>query len=347
MVGKGLFALRAEMPLNECQGMIMLPYRLLLHRIGFVSRMLILVVVSNGMAQEPKVSTPIDPPWSLKKESGKLILKERNQTIAVFHYQDPKCLRPFFSQATTVTGKQVTRNYPPVSGLDSEDHASMHGGIWLGFGDINSEDFWRNKGRIAHKRFLKEPSASASGITFQCEDDLIDSKGSSIGSIQQSYSLSRLELGYCLVWTATLKADTVPLVLGDQEEMGLGVRVATELTEKNGGVITSSQGAKSAQETWGKIAEWVDYSRVKDGRRIGVVLIPDAENFKPSWFHNRDYGLMVANSFGNKAFTGGIPSVVRIEANQSLTLRYRIYWYECAAEEKVPIDRITKLGGLE
>jgi hypothetical protein len=74
------------------------------------------------------------------------------------------------------------------------------------------------------------------------------------------------------------------------------------------------------------------------------LLVPDAGNFKPSWFHNRDYGLMVANSFGNKAFTQGAPSAVRIEANQSLKLRYRIYWYECGAQDKLPIQRIVKLG---
>jgi uncharacterized protein YcfL len=53
---------------------------------------------------------------------------------------------------------------------------------------------------------------------------------------------------------------------------------------------------------------------------------------------------MVANSFGNKAFTQGAPSAVRIEADQSLKLRYRIYWYECGAQDKLPIQRIAKLG---
>lgn len=313
-------------------------------RIQFAFWILFLACFAGALGQETDLDVGSQSPWAIQKDTGKLILKERNQPIVIFHYQDQQCLRPFFSQARTVTGRQVTRNYPPLVGLDPDDHANMHGGIWLGFGDINSEDFWRNKARIVHKQFSKEPAVSAAGIAFESQDDLIDSKGNSIGSIQQSYQLTRLELGYCLVWTATLKAGSMPLVLGDQEEMGLGVRVATDLTEKNGGVIASSHGTTGAKATWGKTADWVDYSKVSDGRRIGVLLVPDAGNFKPSWFHNRDYGLMVANSFGNKAFTQGAPSAVRIEADQSLKLRYRIYWYECGAQDKLPIQRIAMLG---
>lgn len=32
--------------------------------------------------------------------------------------------------------------------------------------------------------------------------------------------------------------------------------------------------------------------------------MPALGNFRPSWFHTRDYGLMVANAFAKKAMTG-------------------------------------------
>ncbi|MFM8261599.1 MAG: DUF6807 family protein [Pirellula sp.] len=297
--------------------------------------------ITQGLGQAPGASNSISVAWSIQQQPGRLILKERDQPIAVFHYQNDQCLRPFFSDATTVTGLRATRNFPPVSGVDPDDHASMHGGIWLAFGDINGEDFWRNKGRIEHQRFLKSPTASANGIAFTSDDALIDSKGTTIGTIEQSYSLSRIDLGYCLVWNAIIKAGAKPLILGDQEEMGLGVRVATNMTEKNGGQILSSDGKTTAKATWGKMAAWVDYSKTTDTKRIGVVLMPDPANFKPSWFHNRDYGLMVANSFGNKSFTQGEPSAIVIDANGSLKLKYAIYWYEASANEPRPIERIS------
>ncbi|MFM8401684.1 MAG: DUF6807 family protein, partial [Pirellula sp.] len=202
--------------------------------------------ITQGLGQAPGASNSISVAWSIQQQPGRLILKERDQPIAVFHYQNDQCLRPFFSDATTVTGLRATRNFPPVSGVDPDDQASMHGGIWLAFGDINGEDFWRNKGRIEHQRFLKSPTASANGIAFTSDDALIDSKGTTIGTIEQSYSLSRIDLGYCLVWNAIIKAGSKPLILGDQEEMGLGVRVATNMTEKNGGQILSSDGKTTA-----------------------------------------------------------------------------------------------------
>lgn len=41
------------------------------------------------------------------------------------------------------------------------------------------------------------------------------------------------------------------LAFGDQEAMGFGTRVATALTGKNGGSITSSAGLTTAKDTWG------------------------------------------------------------------------------------------------
>jgi hypothetical protein len=234
----------------------------------------------------------------------------------------------------------VTRNHPPIPGVDPDDHADMHCGIWLGFGDIDGHDFWRNKARIRHRRFLSEPTLEADRIGISSEDELIDPQGKSIGSLEQTYRLTRIDSGCLLVWQGVFKAGSEPLVFGDQEEMGLGVRVATSMTEKNGGRILSSDGKTGAKETWGKKAQWIDYSKTLDRKRTGILLMPDPNNLQSSWFHNRDYGLMVANCFGNQAFTGGKPSVIRIEPNRSMTLRYGIYWYESAVEEDLPIEKI-------
>jgi uncharacterized protein YcfL len=50
---------------------------------------------------------------------------------------------------------------------------------------------------------------------------------------------------------------------------------------------------------------------------------------------------MVANSFGNQAFTQGEPSAIVIKANESLQLKYAIYWYESSTSESLPIERIA------
>jgi len=294
--------------------------------------------IGPSAAQERSLERSAGQDWTIEKSDGRLVFRDGKQQIAVFHYRDSECLRPFFSEVRTFSGQSITRNYPPVTGVDPDDHASMHGGIWLAFGDINGEDFWRNKGQIQHRRFIQEPVANAEGISFACEDALIDSMGKAIGMIDQSYRIRRIRFGYALDWTAMIRANSGPLALGDQEEMGLGVRVSTSMTEKNGGKIQSSTGAISAKQTWGKIAAWSDYSKLTDGKRLGVLLQPHENNIKPSWFHNRDYGLMVANCFGSKSFTGGEPSSIKIAAGETLKIAYRVFWYECEATDEPPID---------
>ena len=106
--------------------------------------------------------------------------------------------------------------------------------------------------------------------------------------------------------------------------MGLGVRVATNMTANNGGVITSSDGRKNEKQVWGRQADWCDYS----GEGVGVMVMPDPQNFRRSWFHARDYGLLVANPFGRQAFTKGESSRVVVKKGETLTLRFAVLFHD-------------------
>jgi hypothetical protein len=106
--------------------------------------------------------------------------------------------------------------------------------------------------------------------------------------------------------------------------MGLGVRVATDLAVTNGGVITNSEGRKNEKEVWGTQADWCDYS----GKFGGIMLMPDSRNFRRSWFHARDYGLLVVNPFGRQALAKGEPSRVVVERGETLMLRFGVLIYD-------------------
>ncbi len=45
-------------------------------------------------------------------------------------------------------------------------------------------------------------------------------------------------------------------------------------------------------------------------------------NFRRSWWHNRDYGVFVANPFGRAALKQGTPSAVVVPRGQSLRLEF-------------------------
>lgn len=43
------------------------------------------------------------------------------------------------------------------TGMAPLDHQRQHPGLWMGFGDLNGIDFWRNEGTIQHVRFGRKP----------------------------------------------------------------------------------------------------------------------------------------------------------------------------------------------
>ena len=257
----------------------------------------------------------------ITRYDDRIILNHGGQPLAHYVFKDDKILRPYFAHVHTLDGFPATRHHPPVAGEDAMDHATMHPGVWLAFGDLSGQDFWRNKAAIRHERFSKSPATKGGTIFFATVSSLIGSNGTTLGRLDSHFALRFLTDGWLLSWTADVTPVVDGFYFGDQEEMGFGVRVATALTEKNGGAILTSEGTRGAKASWGQMAAWSDNSGVISNRTVGVALFAAPENFRPSWFHNRDYGLMVANPFGRKAFTRGELSRVPVKKGETFTLR--------------------------
>lgn len=270
--------------------------------------------------------------FAFTQQADRIAITHAGHPIATFVFQDSAILRPYFANLAAPGGNQVTRRHPPVAGQDATDHDTMHPGVWLAFGDVSGQDFWRNKGRIEHVRFTEPPAVSQGRLSFANECRLLAIDGQPLCSLTNRFTVLARTQAWLLVWDATFRSDNRDVVFGDQEEMGLGVRVATGITEKNGGAISSSTGERTAARTWGRMYDWCDYSGVVDGERVGVILMPDPANFRPSWFHNRDYGLMVANPFGRQAFAQGPPSRVVVKRGETLRLRFGVLLHSAALD---------------
>jgi hypothetical protein len=113
--------------------------------------------------------------------------------------------------------------------------------------------------------------------------------------------------------------------------MGLGVRLATPLAVVKGGEIVNSEGRKNGAQVWGRQADWCRYGGDIGGRYVGVALLPHPQNFRRAWFHARDYGLLVANPFGQKAFTKGESSRVVVKPGETFRLQFRVLVYDLPA----------------
>lgn len=261
--------------------------------------------------------------------------------IATYVMKDPDIPRPYFKSLKTLDGIQVTRNHPPVAGVDATDHPDYHPGLWMAFGDISGHDFWRNKATIRHQRIVGGPKVENGHLDFAVENALVGEDGNTIGTQVSRFSLEKKSHGFFLSWNDVYTSTDGLLIFGDQEEMGLGARMATPLTEKTSGRIRSNRGLESAKATWGQEAEWCTYSGTTEGLHAGITVFAHPDNFRPSWWHNRNYGAMVANAFGRDAMKQGEKSAVVVEPGESLSMRYGVYVH--SSKEQLSLEELNEI----
>ncbi len=273
-------------------------------------------------ASRGDVSTMSKDGFHWSEQPGRLVIAHGARAVAEFVFRDERILRPFLANVHAPDGTQATRSHPPVPGVDATDHDTMHPGLWLAFGDVGGADFWRNKGRMEHVGFVEPPSLREGQLGFATESHLKAADGRQLCRLVTRIGFRELTNAWWIDWEATFRSDEGDLIFGDQEEMGFGARVATPITEKNGGLVTSSSGLRGAAATWGQPAMWCDYSGVVEGRSVGITLLADPGNFRGSWWHNRDYGVFVANPFGRASMRQGAKSAVTVRPGEDFRLRF-------------------------
>lgn len=279
-----------------------------------------------------------EPAFRIESSPGKLQVSWGQQPLATYVFDDRVVGRPYFQDVRTLDGTPTTRNHPPREGTDATDHATMHPGIWLAFGDLSGADFWRNKARVEHDGFVEAPRVDGPRASFSVRNRY--RSGDEILCTEVCrHQLLRHPTGWMLTYESTFTSER-PFAFGDQEEMGLGVRVATPLRVKDGkGEILNSRDQRNEKNVWGQTADWCDYCGEVNGQRVGLLLMPDPANFRPCWFHARDYGFVAANPFGRKAFTRGELSRVEIKPGESFRLRFGVLVHGTPADQ--PFDAQT------
>jgi hypothetical protein len=114
--------------------------------------------------------------------------------------------------------------------------------------------------------------------------------------------------------------------MGDTKEGTFAIRVVKALEEPQGRMLNSN-GAVGEKEIWGKRADWVDYSGMVTGEKLGIAIFdhPSSVNH-PTYWHARGYGLFAANPFGEHDFYNDPKrdgSAIIAEGG-ALTFRYRV-----------------------
>lgn len=264
-----------------------------------------------------------------------------DHVIATYIWHDDALPRPYFHQLTTTDGIPVTRNYPPdpVTDKGNDDHPLFHPGAWMAFGDMGAADFWRNKARVRHLRLEGEPRVEPGQVSFTVVNawETTDDPATVLSEEICHYTVSLQKGGFLLAVDASFRPTAGPVAFGDQEEMGFGIRVSTPLSVRHGeGLIRNSAGGEQEAGTWGKSASWCAAYGNVSGRWAGINVLAHPENFRPSWFHSRDYGLIVANPFGKKAMTGPgdsavLPDRTLVDSGNTLRLRFGLYVFSLSS----------------
>jgi len=312
-----------------------------------LSVLLSLAVLTGALAQTLHAAEKAKVDFKTNKE-GQVAIRINGQQVAVYYPEDGETTRPFFAHLRAPGAPQVSRNHPPVVGKDRSDHGTFHPGLWMSFGDINGSDYWRLAERTEHVDYLKAPQGGWGKGSFAVHNRYLDQKDPKKIVCEEDcqFTILALPVGYLLLWDSTFYGKH-EFYFGDQEEMGIGFRVATPIrveTESAGsmpggnGTMVDSKGRKNGDEIWGNASDWCDYSGTLDGKRIGMTLFCHPKNFRPSWFHARDYGLLEANPFGRDAFGKGEKSKVVVKPGEKFRLRYGVLVHATPAGEKIDLS---------
>jgi len=279
---------------------------------------------------------------SFKEAPGQILIRVDGQAVATYVYNDPQILRPYFTGLKAPGGLQVTRHHPPRAHIDSDDHATMHPGLWLAFGDISANDFWRNKARVKHMGFVEKPHVHEEHAGFTVRNQYMAAQGPICEEVCSIAFLVYTE-GILMLWDSQFSSDR-SFSFGDQEEMGLGVRLATPIVVKNkkGGRILDNEGRRNEKQIWGKPSLWCDYAGPVDSAFAGITIMPDPDNIRPCHWHVRDYGFMCANPFGKKAFNLGAKGRTVVEAGKSLSLGFGILIHSGTNDTSVDLHAAYK-----
>ena len=115
-----------------------------------------LAIVLGLITAQIVAADDADEHVSFVRTADSVQIRVGEQPLATYYFADSKTLRPYLAHVRVPGGTQVTRNHPPVAGVDATDHDTMHPGIWLAFGDLGGTDFLAKQGTRRTRRIFEK-----------------------------------------------------------------------------------------------------------------------------------------------------------------------------------------------
>jgi hypothetical protein len=272
--------------------------------------------------------------FAMERRDDRVDILMNGRPYTAFHFNS-KWDKPFLFPIRTVSGAVISRGWPvePRQG-DERDHA-WHRGIWYGHGDINGEDFWREKPDKTTARLVVEGEPKISRGTksvLQATLAMVGAKGNRLGTITQEYEFRREGSEVLIDARIAVAADRGgPLKFGDSDDGGFGFRLGTEFREDHGAELMNSDRLTGTEKIWGKPAKWVKYTASVSGARTGLAVFDHPSNLRhPTGWHARGYSLCSANPFASGSFAKdkSKDGSYTLPTGQTLNLHYLVVIYD-------------------
>ncbi len=267
--------------------------------------------------------------------------------------------KPVLYPLRTAKSTLVSRGWPLDPRPNERVDHPHHVGLWFNYGDVNGLDFWNNStgigpdrapkmGTVVHRRIGAAAGGADKG-TLDVEMDWVDSTGTVLLKEATRFEFRGDAQSRTIDRITRLTAVKDPVVLGDNKEGALGIRVARGLEQpsktadrftgpdgkaaaaravNNEGVSGEYVGSdgKRGDAVWGSRGPWTMLGGTVEGEAVTLAILdhPSNPGF-PTYWHARGYGLFAANNLGQKVFDPAQPEAKRtINPGESLTFRHRV-----------------------
>lgn len=282
---------------------------------------LLAVMATCGLFSSTVFGGESGTPVQLKvdKPAHQVQINIEGKHFATYNYGEdlPK---PYMSPVKAADGTVLTR---PIIDPKVKDHPH-HKGIWVAIDEVNDIKFWAEKGKIRNKSVKATSGDPGKLVTV---NEWLGEDGKPVVTESTTISIYPNRL---LTYEIQFIAGDEEVTFDDTKEGLFGYRMASSMRESEGGKVVNADGAKGTGEAWGKPSAWVDYYGTVEGETHGIALFDHPDNFRPSRYHVRNYGLFSISPFGEAAYSKGKSKAapLTLEPGKSFTLRYAAYLHE-------------------